>query len=273
MQEQLLPDRQVGMVAPLLVSCEVAYQFYRLQADMGEHAWRVSLSQASMDLRAFSSEALDQAETALDRLAVGLIRKGADVLLLGGVPVVAIKGLEYWRGRLETLSQAHGCPFVSDLECSLIALNRLGARRIVIANKWDRALNNQLQADVEQYSGIKVVGVGALTHSADEISGLKALDGAATCREVCRRALAAATETPDALFLAGGAWYSTLLIADLEKEFGIPVVTNPGAAMWHALNTLDRFAPTDGWGTLYTLEAFGAEGAPVSVNRNEASES
>lgn len=248
-----LPERQLGMVAPLLVTREIAYQFYRLQFE-ATGGWTVALAEATMDLRGFTQDALREADSErLDRAVAGLVSKGAEYLILGGVPVVALRGFQYWRERLDGLGDEHDVPFVSDFECALEGLKALGAQRIVIGNKWDDAINRQLKADVEGYSDIEVLGIGSDLHSAADISSMRTDDGARSCREACERALRSTTETPDAIFLAGGAWYSTLVTSALEGELGLPIVTNPGASMWYALNRVGCYGPAPAFGRLYEL--------------------
>jgi maleate cis-trans isomerase len=241
----------MGMVAPLLVTSEIAYQFYGLQQQMIGH-WPVGLCEASMDLRAFTPDALREAdEQRLEPAVAGLVHKGVELLVLGGVPIVVLASFAHWSRRLGELSEKYGRPFVSDFECAWIGLRALGAEKIVIADKWTDEMNRQMVSDVEEHGGLEVIGVGTDPHGAAEISGLRTEAGVESCRVCCARALAAASGTPDAIFLGGGAWYSTAATAALEAEFDLPIVTNPGASMWYALNRMGCYTPTPSMGQLY----------------------
>lgn len=248
-----LPERLIGMVAPLLATCEVSYQFYRLQAAMGT-PWKAALAEASVDLQEFTPLALEEADSRrLEPAVRSLVHKGAELLILAGVPIVSLRGWDYWRGRLATLSDTYGLPIVSDFVCALRALEAVGAKRVAVANKWDAEINKQLATDIEAYSDLRVVGIGTDPHSANQIAGLRPHEGVESSRIACRRALDVATEAPDALFLAGGAWYSTLATASLEQEFEVPIVTNPGAAIWYALDNVDCYKPIKSFGQLYAV--------------------
>jgi maleate cis-trans isomerase len=250
----MLPSRTMGMVAPLLVTSEISYQFYMLQQHMGG-PWNVAMAEASLDLRDFSAEALEEADSQrLEPAVKGLVHKGAEFLVLGGVPVVVLASFSWWSDRLKELSEKYDRPFITDFECAWLGLQALGAKKIVVANKWTEEMNKQLAADVEQYGGLEVVGIGSDPHSAAEISGLRVEHGIESCRVCIRAALDAATDTPDAVFLAGGAWFSTAATALLESEFHLPIVTNPGASMWYSLNKMGCYSPAPTMGRLYAIE-------------------
>lgn len=247
----MLPQHRLGMVAPLMATDELPYDFYRLLQSMGD--WGVSLTEAAINLGAFSSEAVDEANQRLEMAVESLVLKGADLLVLGGIPVVALKGLSFWRERLRGLSQSVGRPFFCDLDSVLVALHTLGARRIAIADKWDLELNQQLVRDVEEFGdGIKVVHVVNHPHTAAAVSSLSSEAGVAICRDLCREAMQTTPERPDVLLLAGGAWHSLLVVQELEDELGVPIITNPGTAFWYGLYKLGHLHSVSGWGKLFT---------------------
>ncbi len=251
----LLPSRTMGMVAPLLVTSEIAYQFYMLQQHMGGDHWDVALTEASLDLRGFTPEDLREADTQrLEPAVEGLVHKGAEFLVLGGVPVVVLASFTWWSARLKELSEKWERPFITDFECAWRGLQALGAKKIVVANKWTPEMNRQLANDVEQYGGLEVVGIGSDPHSAAEISGLRVEHGVESCRVCIQTALDVATDTPDAVFLAGGAWFSTAATAQLESEFNLPIVTNPGASMWYGMNKMGCYSSAPTMGRLYAIE-------------------
>lgn len=265
---QMLPVERVGFLEPLRTLEENAYQFYLAQRIMHTGACPVALSQATADVEAFSAGAVSKSEARIESGLDALEHKGSSLNFILGIPLVAALGWEVWSKRLAAMRAARSVPVFSDFECVLSAFRALGVRNIALADKWNEGINRQLTADLGKYAGVEVVGLATDPMTASDVAAIRPSEGVEIASALCERAMAACDTAPDAVFLAGGAWYSTAIQPSLEQRFGVPVITNPGAAMWFALHRVGHARLTPELGRLFAVSPTAADlvGAPPQTH-------
>ena len=131
----------------------------------------------------------------------------------------------------ETISSVTGSEAVTTSGALLEAAEALGASRLAVATPHDRILAKGLVTFLEE-AGLEVPSVAYLSLDQDihEVS-------AGTIRVLARRA---DTADADALFLSCTNLPTLLLISELERELGKPVLAANQVTMWAALRRLGR---------------------------------
>ena len=142
-----------------------------------------------------------------------------------------MRGMEGELSLRETISKATGSEAVTTSGALLEASEAVGASSLAVATPHDRILAKGLVSFLEE-AGLEVPSVAYLAVGQDisEVS-------AATIRVLARRA---DTADADALFLSCTNLPTLLLISELERELGKPVLAANQVTMWAALRRLDR---------------------------------
>jgi len=148
-------------------------------------------------------------------------------------------------GIVQRIAGATGLPATATADAILAALDALKARRIVLVTPYIATVHEREAAFLAAHD-IEVAGgsMGGLNTNA-EMALLRPAGIAAQTREAMR-----ATRDADACFISCTAIRSAGLIAPLEAEFGLPVITSNQAMAWHALRLCGIADAVPGFGRL-----------------------
>jgi maleate cis-trans isomerase len=228
---------QLGYVSPLPVVDAMHYEFYQV-APSG-----IVFIAAPLPVTAFSTtgvaNTLAGAAATIDALAA----RGADRIVFGGIPVSAMIGRESMLKLVEEQQRRVGIRVTSDFEDALEALRFLGASKIALAAKWKPAVIDAVLRYLAD-AGFECVGSCGDDYDAREVAAIDTSKSVELGVTLGRRAFAA-HGSAEALLLGGGTWLSIPICAELEREFGKPVVSNMTALFWNALRQFGR-APAPG---------------------------
>jgi len=165
--------------------------------------------------------------------------------------VIAHTATSYHLGRareaelLARLSEASGTRIVTAFGCVVAALERLGAKRLVLGTPYSAETTAQGRAHLEAH-GFTVV------HSLNLPGVTNIYD------ETAERAygLARMIDRPDAeaVFLSGTGMPTIAVLDLLEQDLRKPVLSSASAMMWHALRRSGVGQPIAGYGRLLTLD-------------------
>lgn len=192
------------------------------------------------ELEAAYAEILDR----VDRLA----KAGVDVINLGGSPVVSSRGRA---GHDELVARARAMtdiPIITSLMAEMDAFRALGAQRVAIAAPYPHEQTEKRKRYLEDMGFTVVAADGLGIETTDEIARL---DETAIYRLV-RRTVAAA-DRPEAIYIPCGSFPVVHMIAAIEQDEGLPVVTNAQAQAWACLKAMGCQARVPGFGHLMTL--------------------
>ena len=176
-----------------------------------------------------------------------LMQQGAQSITLAGFPVSAQLSRDRVLELLEKTRQKTGVTVDTHAEASVAALKHFGARRIAVASRWSKALNDLVVAYL-QHAGFEVLTITSVGQWAQQAFSMSIEEGVKLAFQLGRQAMKQAPDA-QALFLAGGAWRSLAAVPILEEDFKIPVVTNPITQPWRLMAA--GVAPyVQGWGRL-----------------------
>lgn len=204
-----------------------------------------------MDLREYTLGAVEENLPALWKCVDALAEKGADRIVIGGVPVAAALGRPAVLDLQRQVETRTGVVTSSSFEDHVAALRHLGAGRVAVANRWPAELNRSVNAYLG-HAGVDVVGSRFGGRSLAQNKRASPENDHAEAVELGRAALAESSDA-DALLLPGGNGYFLYAAPLLEEELGVPVLTNATSTLWAALSNRGDEVPQrldQRWGML-----------------------
>ncbi len=238
---EIKPWLRVGCVTPHPLNDTLPYEFY-LMAPPG-----AMLMTAGIEIGDYTIEAIEDQLPVLDRRIDSLIRRGAQRLVICGVPVALALGRERTRALLGDIEKKWKVPADTDLEAIIAGAHHLGLRKVGIATRWKQPMNDKLTAYLA-LAEIEVVRVANSGRSMAENAGLDDETGLGLAMDLGSQVLA--DPDADAVIMPGARWITVGAIRDLEKQFNHPVITNHSASLWAALRDAGHDKPVAGWGRL-----------------------
>ena len=237
-----LPKRKVGVLTPLPVIDNGAYEFYRLVKD------RIMLVMIPVGLGEFSAKDVERVFAPIDSYLDKLMERRVDIVVQSGVPLPALIGVQAHDRLIAHIAQYTRRPATSSILGVVEAAKHLGIANIAFANKWSDQMNRTL-GEFFARANIGVEGVASKVLAPSEFQKMSGDDNIQLAYELGRQALIDLPQA-DGLYIGGGAWLSQPVAEALEGEFGKPVITNVAAMIFNVLTQLDCWAPIEGHGRL-----------------------
>jgi maleate isomerase len=244
--ENALPKRKIGVLTPLPVIDNGAYEFYRLVKD------RVMLVMIPVGLSEFTGEDVERVFAPIDSYLDKLMERRVDIVVQSGVPLPALTGVVAHDRLIAHMEDYTGRPATSSILGVVEAAKHLGLNRIALANKWSDAMNRTL-GDFFARKNIAVAGVASKVLAPSQFQKMSGDDNIQLAYALGRQALCDLPEA-DGLYIGGGAWLSQPVAEALEAEFGRPVITNVSAMIRNVLTRLDCWTAIPGHGRLLGSE-------------------
>src|SRR5262249_48750601 len=138
MFERDLPKRKIGILSPLSVIDNGAYEFYRLGKGP------VHLGMISVGLREVFGKDLERGFQPLDSSLDRLMDRGVAIVVQSGVPLPALIGVDAHDRLIAHISEYTGRPATSSVLGVVDAARSLGIKKIAFANKWSETMNTTL---------------------------------------------------------------------------------------------------------------------------------
>ena len=229
------PRYALGVLSPLAGADTMPYGLYRL---LGPDFIVIS---TSLKLQSVAPADLERAVAAIDGATRHLVSRGADLILQSGTPLALSLGPDGLQRLMARLCEHTGLPVLSSALNAVAAAQAVGAHRLVVANKWNQSLNQQLAAFLAHWD-IAVMGAAAESQEPARFQSDDLRQGAELAYRLGRDALERAPAA-DALFIGGGAWLVEPAAERLEREFGRPVITHLNGAVRGLLKELGCWRP------------------------------
>ena len=242
MFEDDVPKKKIGVLSPLAVIDNSAYEFYQLLPR------GFMMVAAPLGLQEFTAQDVERVFKPIDRQLDLLMERDVDIVQQAGVPLPILIGPEALQRLLDHIEARTHVPASSTVLDVVAATKRLEIKKIAVANKWTDAMNQTLGQFFAR-DGISVVGANTQPLNPSEFVKMTSEASLHLAYDLGRGAL---QKFPDAegVYIGGGAWLTLPVIDRLEAEFGKPVITNQVATVWHVLNLLSCWSPILGFGTL-----------------------
>ena len=187
----------------------------------------------------------------IENAAQALAAAGADMILLGGLPVGFFQPRGYESELTTRVTNACGLPAATMAGAVVESLARLNIKRPVVVSHYNERLNGGLR------NFLSVYGIEAATiQSVNQHRSAKSLADQEATDLYCGLARKAYVEAggSDGILISGGGTFSTVDIVNrLEHDIGVPVVSSSLAAIWKSLRMLGYHEPIRGFGRLLGL--------------------
>lgn len=245
MFEEFRIVKNVGCLAPMPVVDNIAHEFYALAPK------NIMLSVIPMGVEKFTREEVEEIMKPLDEQLEHFIIRKVDLVQHSGVPLLLAIGIERHDDRLKRIEDRVGCPATSSLTGAVAAAKRLGIRRLAFANNFPPELNEEMRKFFER-DGIAVVGFQGRIGPQRDHAAIKRIDSLQHMHDAhahCKRGLDRFPDC-DGLYMGGGSARLTPVVAQLEKEYGKPVIGHQDAMAWDILTRLGCWRPVPGFGRL-----------------------
>lgn len=229
---------RIGYISPANAECSV-YEFYKIISE------GVSLVTTCLSIKDLVPEELEAALGKVDAAARDLAKSEVDFIVLGGTPPGALKGVGSDRELIARIEKDTGIPAVLKITASVEAFRHLKAERISVASPFEEPNNRKIKKFLED-SGFAVANIHGL--------GIRSNLDIARLPDYAPYQLARKTvlENPDtdAIYIPCSQWSPSFCVDQLEKDFGIPVVTSNLSMIWFVFTALKLRGPIKGFGRL-----------------------
>jgi len=199
----------------------------------------------TLNVQNLVKEEFDRAFSVMEAGALALAREEAGAIIIGGDPIFCLKGLGSHQKMIDAVYSKTRVPTSTTLSASMDALKSLRVKRLVIATPFveerDEALRKYLDG-----SGFEVVGMKGLgiTRNVD-LTRVPFHASYQLAVEVFRKA-----KNAEGIYMPCSRWPTVANIAPLERDLGVPVVTNVQAMAWFGLKSLGIKEKVAGYGVL-----------------------
>jgi maleate cis-trans isomerase len=242
MFEEFLPKRKIGVLSPLPIIDNAAFEFYHMVPP------DVMAVMIPVGLQKFTAEDVERVFKPIDEKLDMMMERGVDIVMQSGVPLPILIGVEAHDRLIAHMEEHTGLPATSSVLGVAAAARHLGIKKIALANKWTEEMNGVL-GEFFAREGVSIAGVASRVLGPDQFQKMSSEASVDLAYEIGRRAL---EENPDAdgLYIGGGAWLSQPVSQALEEEFDKPVYCNKTAMIWDTLHRVDYWTPIKGFGRL-----------------------
>ena len=205
----------------------------------------VSLMMITLPLGTRSKEDVEKCYAISIESAHTMAKAGADLVVLGGLPINISRGDGTIEGLMAELTREVGVPVSSSAAAQVAAFKALGSRKVVTVHPFLADQNPRHERTIRDFFGLEPVGVHAGGSNLVELGKL-------TPRSALDWGRAALQAHPDADTVYFGCPHWTVIdaIQPLEDEFGVRVMTSLQAIAWHSIRLAGVDDRIDGFGRL-----------------------
>jgi maleate isomerase len=182
----------------------------------------------------------------LEQAARELDVRGVDAIIQVGVPYLVAGGPGYERTVIERVSRVTSIPFTCDIVTCVDALHALKVDRVALVTPFPTNTND----DISRY----LAGYNLTVSAVEGVSPRPGVDlSLMPLPEIYRAAKRAFHGAGQArgVLINGARMPSVEIIAELEQDLGVPVVSSMQAMTWKGLSLAGVCAPVLGYGRLF----------------------
>ncbi|MFM1885202.1 MAG: hypothetical protein RL026_359 [Pseudomonadota bacterium] len=169
----------------------------------------------------------DRALQRLPEVATGLAAAGAEAILVAGTSLSFYQGEAYNRELCKVVERTTGLPCTTMSDGVIAGLAAVDARRIAVATAYNDDVNARLAGFLREHGLEPLVVTGLGIEAMTDLEKVTPED----LRRFGRR-VHASQPSADALLLSCGGFRTLELVAPLEADIGVPVVSSLPHALW-----------------------------------------
>ena len=200
---------------------------------------------ATLGVEEHTPKEFHKAIESVERTARGVVRLGAEAVILGGSPLATSGQGGGTVGLARRLQQETGVPITTSQGAAVLALQSLGMKRLLLVTPYKESLNQGMKNHLEGV-GFEILCLkSALCPGPKEMAELPP-------EMPYRLAKEAFQQAPDAdgVYIPNPKWQTMEIIEALESDLKIPVVTTVQSSVWWGLKQLKVKEAKAGYGRL-----------------------
>jgi maleate isomerase len=219
--------RRIGYISPGSLEIPV-YDFYQVAP---EGVSLVSLTAPISDWR------VDEYEKNLAQIeedAAYLAKRHVHMVIHAGAPPVASQGRAFMHQLISRMSERTGLPASTALYSAMEACRWLGGQQVVVVTPFPQETHQSIVSLLKEegFSVVHEERMDASFFTLNEISERQIYDFVTAA---LRRGVGAGAEVG---YVPCPQWHVFEMIAYLERDTGLPLVTSDGGDFWYAFRTL-----------------------------------
>jgi len=199
------------------------YEFYKLAPE------GVVLVTTATNIRELTPEEFQRALGEYEKAALILASEEVDFILVGGTPVIALKGLGTDLAIAQKITEATGIPAMHNFTAVINSLRKLNIKKLAVATPYTDEVNERHKKFLEA-NGFEVVKIKGMQLTRNvEIAKLPPYSAYRLAKETFREARGA-----EGLYISCSRWQTVSFIETLERDLKVPVVSNSLSSIWAA---------------------------------------
>src|SRR5919109_2837406 len=193
-----VPHKKIGVLSPLAVIDNNAYEFYQL-VPRG-----IMMVAVPLGLQEFTAQDVERVFKPIDRQLDLLMERHVDIVQQAGVPLPLLIGPEALQRLLEHIEARTKVPASSTVLDVVAATKWLGIRKVAVANKRTEGMNGTL-GEFFAREGIAVVGANTQPMNPSQFVKMQSNASLHLAYDLGRGALQRFPEA-EGVYIGGGAW-------------------------------------------------------------------
>ncbi|HEX3245383.1 MAG TPA: hypothetical protein VHX16_08260 [Chloroflexota bacterium] len=231
---------RIGFIGPSPATENGPYEFYRMVPP------GVTLVETRLGVTFTGRADPEVAFAGLEEAVRELHVRGVDAIIQVGVPYVVAGGPGYERTVLERVAKVTSIPASCDIFTCVEALRALSVERVALVTPFPANTND----DIGRYLAGNDITVRSVVRATQPEGVDLSLMPLPEIYRSAKRAFASAGDARGVL-INGARMPSVEIIAELEQDLGVPVVSSMQAMTWTGLRLAGVRASIDGYGRLF----------------------
>jgi len=229
---------RIGSIQPSLGETFI-YEFYRMAPE------GVVLLTTATNIQELTEAEFERAFGEYEQAGKRLAASEVDFILVGGTPVIALKGKGTDQEIASRIKTATGIPTLHNFTAVIEALRKLNVKRVAVATPYRDAVNVRHKQFLES-NGIEVIKIRGLQIERNvEIANTPPYAAYRLAKETFQEAQGA-----QGIYISCGRWQTVSFLETLEQDLKVPVVSNTQAGIWAAFSRTGVGQAKPGFGQL-----------------------
>ena len=235
---------RIGLLQPGVVSDTNPFEFYMMAPE------GVQMVLTSLNLGGMTEANYERAIAGLETPVQRLLPRKPDVMVQTGIPPLVYHGWGIEEKLRERVAKLTSIPYVTDAAGSIAAMTAVGIKSVVVVSAFEDSLAKLIETYLG-HAGIEMLGHVNACEGTDLPSGELSLDAVYQAAKVVYEKNEAEA---DGIWITQASMPSVGVIADLERDLSVPVVSTAQALMWAGLRLAGIRDQISGFGQLFDIQ-------------------